>query len=98
MVGTERFSVPGILSDGDLMGPDFPQELLVLLAAHEGHDAGTGGAGQLYPEVARPSGGPGHEYVAPEQTATLLESVKRSQTRDRQRGRLSERHVLRQLR
>jgi hypothetical protein len=72
MVGTERSGVSGILSDGDLMGPGFPQEVLVLLAAHEGHDAGAGEPGQLHPEVARPSGGPGHEYVAPEQAAALL--------------------------
>src|SRR5215212_4300992 len=65
MVGTKRSSVPGILSDGDLMGPGFPQEVLVLLAAHEGHDAGAGEPGQLHPEVARPSGGPVTSMLRP---------------------------------
>src|SRR5215207_8332444 len=54
MVGTERSGVPGILSDGDLMGPGLPQELLVLLAAHEGHDAGAGEPGQTAPRSGPP--------------------------------------------
>ena len=49
MVRAEAFGVTGVPADGHLVGPGFVGQFLVLLAAHEGHDARTGEACELYP-------------------------------------------------